>query len=99
LLSSAVLLVAHVFHPLNVLAANFFLNGDVRHYGGRSRSMPVFLTRRNPDHISWPYFLDRTTPALDLASASRHDQDLTERTGMPCRAGTGLKRDGGARRA
>jgi hypothetical protein len=34
-LSSAVLLVANVFHPINVLAANFFLNGDVRHCGGR----------------------------------------------------------------
>jgi hypothetical protein len=29
------LLVAHVFHPINVLAAHVFLNGDVRHSGGR----------------------------------------------------------------
>jgi hypothetical protein len=34
-LSSAVLLVTYLFHPINVLTAHVFLNGDVRHSGGR----------------------------------------------------------------
>src|SRR5258707_202762 len=58
--------------------------------------MPVFLTRRNPHHISWPDFLDGITPALHPARASRHDQGLTERTRMPCRPGTGLGGDVGS---
>src|SRR5436309_3398408 len=46
--------------------------------------MPVFLTRRNPHHISRTDFLDGITPALHPASASRHDQGLTERMCVPC---------------
>jgi hypothetical protein len=61
--------------------------------------MPVFLTRRYPDNITWPDFLDLTAPLLNPACAGRHDQYLAERVGVPCSAGAGLKRDEGAGRA
>jgi hypothetical protein len=96
--SSAVLLVADLFHPINVLTVNLLLNGGVRHTIGGDRTMPVFHPRRFPYHIARLDFLLFTTLLLHPASTGRYDQDLAERMGMPGRAGTGLERDGGARR-
>jgi hypothetical protein len=76
-----------------------FLNGDMRHTRGCRGSMPVFLTRRDPDNITLPDFLDLTAPLLNPAGPSRHDQYLPDRVGVPCSTGAGLKRDEGARRA
>jgi hypothetical protein len=42
-----------------------FLNGDVRHAAGCRGSMPVLLTRWDPDNVTWPHFLDLTTPLLN----------------------------------
>ena len=53
--------------------------------------MPMFLTRRDPDHVTRPNFLDRAAPALYQAAASRHDQSLAQRVGVPRRPGAGLK--------
>jgi hypothetical protein len=96
--SSAVLLVADLFHPLHVLPVNLLLNGDMRHPIGGGRAMPVFHARRYPDDITRLELLLFTTLLLHPAGAGSHDQGLAERMGMPCRAGTGLKRDVGARR-
>ena len=97
--SLAVLLVADLFHPLDHFAVELFLNGDMRHTGGCRGSMPVFLTRRDPDNITLPDFLNWTAPLLNPACASGHDQNLAQRVGMPCCPSAGLERDPRAGRA
>ena len=96
---SLVLFVADLFHPLDSFTVEIFLNGDMRHTRGCRSSMPVFLTRRDPDDITLPDFLDLTAPLLNPAGAGRHDQYLAERVGVPCSACPGLERDAAAGRA
>src|SRR6184192_2485685 len=98
-LFAPVLLVADLFHPFHGLAIELFLNGDVRHGGGCRGAVPMLLTRRNPDHVTGPNLLDRASPTLRAATARRHDQRLAEWVRVPCRPGTGLERDAGARHA
>ena len=59
-----VLLVADLFHPVDSLPVELFLNGDMSHGGGRHGTMPMLLTRREPDHITWPNFFNRAIPTL-----------------------------------
>ena len=93
------MLVADLFHPVDGLAVELFLNGDMRHRRGRRGAMPVLLTRRKPDHITRPDFLDRPAPALHPAAARRDDQRLAQRVRVPCGPGAGLERDAGRRNA
>src|SRR2546430_17462027 len=79
-----ILFVADLFHPVDGLAVELFLNGDVRHGRGCRGAVPMFLTRREPDHVPWPNFLDWTTPALYPAAARRHEQGLAQRVAVPC---------------
>src|SRR5918995_5891473 len=58
--------------------------------------MPMLLTRRKPDHITWLDFLDRAAPSLHPPAAGRDDQRLTEWMGVPCRARARLECDTGA---
>src|SRR5438874_12717891 len=97
--SGLVLFVADLFHPVGGLAIETFLNGDVRHGCGRRGAVPMFLTRLEPDHVTRPNVLDRTSPALYPAAASRHDQGLAQRVAVPCCPSAGLERDTGADRA
>ena len=55
--------------------------------------MPVLLAWRNPYDISRPDLLDGPAPPLCASNAGRHDQRLTERVRVPCRAGAGLEGD------
>src|SRR5882762_1072554 len=59
----------------------------------------MLFTRRAPDDVSRPYLFDRTSPALHKAAPRSHDQDLTERVGVPSRPGARLERDAHAKRA
>ena len=77
--------IAHLFHPVDNLTVELFLNGDVRHGRGRRGPVPVLLARREPDHITRPDLLDWSARALDSAAASHDDEDLTERMRLPCR--------------
>jgi hypothetical protein len=54
----SVLFVGRVLHPLDRLAIELFLNGDVRHRRRRRRAMPVLLAGFNPHHIARPDLLD-----------------------------------------
>ena len=82
--SPAILLVTDLFHPVDNLAVELFLNGDVRHHGrGRRGPMPVLLAGREPDHVTRPNFLNRASPALDPAATRREDESLTEDTLRP----------------
>ncbi len=71
----------------------------MRHRRGWRSTVPMLLARREPDHVARPNFLDRAAPALHPAAASRHDQGLAQRVGVPCCPSAGLERDTGARRA
>src|SRR6266851_9870458 len=77
--SGPVLLVADLFHPVHGLAVELFLNGDVRHGGGRPSAVPMLLTRWKPDHVTGPDVLGWRSPALRETTASRHEQRLTKR--------------------
>ena len=77
--SLAILLVTYFLHPLDRFSILLFLNSNVRHAGGCRGSVPVFLTRRNPDNITFPDFLLLTTPLLNPAGARCHDENLAQR--------------------
>ena len=94
--SFAVLLVADLLHPVDHLAVQLFLNGDVRHGGGRRGAVPVLLAGREPDHVTGPDLLDGAAPALHPAAAGRDDQRLAERMRVPRGSRTRLERDAGA---
>ena len=98
-MGGTVLFVADLFHPVDGLAVELFLNGDVRHGRGRRGTVPMLLARREPDHVTRPNFLDRASPALYQAATRRHDQGLAQRVGVPCGTGARLERDTGADRA
>src|ERR1700683_698631 len=91
-----VLFVADLFHPVDNLTVLLFLNGDVRHGRGGRGPMPVLLARREPDHVTRPDLLDGSAPTLGPAAASRDDESLTERMGMPRSPRTRLEGDAGA---
>src|SRR4030095_11956995 len=63
------------------------------HRGRRRSAVQMLLTRRKPDHIAWPDFLDRAAPTLRQPKTGGHDQRLTEWMCMPGGAGTRLERD------
>src|SRR5215475_4666889 len=59
--SLAILLVANLFHPVDILAVHRFLNGDMRHPIRWRRPMPMLFTGRKPDDIAGVDFLNRPT--------------------------------------
>src|SRR5436190_9456996 len=88
-----------MFQPIDGLAIKFFVDGDVGHGRGWRRTMPVLLAWGNPDDIPGPNLLDGAAPPLRATSAGSHDQGLTERVRVPCRAGARFERDAPASRA
>src|SRR5207244_3700947 len=59
-----VVLIADVFQPLNRLAIELFLDGNVRHRGRERGTVPMFLAGSEPDDIARPDLLDRPTRSL-----------------------------------
>src|SRR6266567_2172924 len=94
-----VLFVADLFHPVNRLAVEPLLNGDVCHGGGGCGPMPMFLLRWEPNHVPRTNVLDGATPALDPARACRHNQRLAQRVGVPGGPSARLEGDTGAAHA
>ena len=71
---AAVLVVGHVLQPIDHLAIQTFLDGDVRHCRRRRSAVPMLLARRKPDHIARPDFstgppqrCTRPTPAVTIS--------------------------------
>src|SRR2546427_12487925 len=93
-----VLLVGDLLHPVDTLAVELLLDGDMRHRRGRRCAMPMLFARRAPDHIAGPDDLDRAAPALHEAAAGRDDERLTERMRVPITARAWLERYVGATR-
>src|SRR5271165_4922546 len=93
--SLTVLLVSDLFHPIDSLTVEPFLDRDMGHCRCRRGAVPVLLTRRNPDHIPRPDLFDRAAFALRPAAARGHNKSLTERMRMPSRPCTRLECDAG----
>src|ERR1700730_4239806 len=81
--SRPVLFAADLFHPINGAAVQRLLDGDMRYRGRRRRSVPMLLTGRKPDHVTWPDFLHRAAPTLHPPETGRDNQRLTEWMRMP----------------
>src|SRR5436305_14607165 len=64
-----VLVVADLFHPIDVLAFKRFGDRDVCHGRRRCCAVPMLLARRKRDDIARPHFLDRSAPALHPSKA------------------------------
>jgi hypothetical protein len=90
------IVVTDLFHPVDGLAVEPFLNGDIPHCRRGRCAMPMFLTRRKPDHVARPDFLYRAAPTLHPSETGRDDQHLTEWMRMPGGPGTRFERDAGA---
>src|SRR4051794_4475854 len=80
---TGVLLLAHLFHPLDRTAVQCFLDGDMRHGGGGRGAVPVLLPRREPDDIARPDLLDGIAKALRPTQTRGDDQGLAKRVGVP----------------
>jgi hypothetical protein len=94
--SLPVLLVSHVFHPVNDPAFKLFLNGDVHHGRSWRGSMPMLFAGRNPDHVAGTDLLNWAAPALHPAATVSHDEGLAERVRMPGGPRAWLEGDMGA---
>src|SRR5436190_7937830 len=94
-----VLLLGNPLHPVNDLAVELFLDGDVRHGRGWRGAMPMLLAGRARDHVARSTDPDRPTPALHQSTARRDDERLTKGMRVPVTACAGLERDVGTARA
>src|SRR5579884_4571801 len=68
----------------------------MRHGRGCRSSVPMFLTGREPDHITRPDLLDWPACALGPSATRRDNESLTERMCVPCSPRTRLKGYAGA---
>jgi hypothetical protein len=66
------------------------------HGCGRCSSVPMLLSRREPNHISGVNFLYRTAFPLSPSATCCDDQCLSERMGMPGGARSRFKCDAGS---
>src|SRR6058998_3363204 len=78
-----VLLVGHFLHPVDNLAVQLFLDGDMRHGCRRRGAMPMPFARRAPDDVARSNHPDRAAPALDQTAARCDDQGLAKRMCVP----------------
>src|SRR4051812_1107524 len=69
-LSLLVLLISHLFHPLDHLTVELLLNCDVRHRSSSRSSVPVLFARRKPDNIAGLDFFNRAAISLRPAKPS-----------------------------
>src|SRR5260370_22312444 len=81
-----VLLIRDLFEPVHRDTVEALLHRDMSHRSRRRGSMPMLHSGWNPNDIALANDLNRTTPLLYPANTVRHDQDLAERMGVPCRA-------------
>src|SRR5439155_11906944 len=88
-----VLFAADLLHPAHDLAVEFFLDGEVRQRAVWRGPVPRFLSGRAGDYIPGMNLFDGTSPALHEATTRRHDERLTQRMGVPGRAGSRPERD------
>src|SRR5579883_2033522 len=93
MLSAPVLLVADLLHPVDDLAVEGLLNGDMRHRRRWAGTVPMFDAGGTPDDIAGTDLRDRAAPTLRPAQAGSDDQGLTQGMGVPGGACTWLEGD------
>src|SRR5436190_1389991 len=71
--SGSILFFADVFHPIDDFSIELFLNGEMSHSRGRCGTVPMFLTGREPDHVTGTDLLDGAAPALCQTGPGGHD--------------------------
>ena len=91
-----VLLFADLFHPLDDLAIQVFLNREVSNGSGWRGAVPVLLLRGKPDYVARPDLFNGTALTLGPSATCRHDESLAERMSVPSSAGTGLESNASA---
>src|SRR4051812_41466145 len=64
-----VLVVADLFEPVDGLAVELLLDGDMAHRRGWAGAVPVLFAGREPDHVARPDVFDRPALALSPAAA------------------------------
>src|SRR5687768_12841077 len=79
----AVLFITHLLHPIDDLAFERFLNCDVRHGCCRRSAVPMFQSRRKPDHITWTNLLYLAALALRPTATACDNERLTKRMRVP----------------
>src|SRR5215212_2746792 len=84
--AALVVRVSDLFQPLDGLAIERLLDGNMRHSRGGRCAVPMLLTRREPNHVARSNFLNRSAFPLGPAAACRYDQGLPQRVCMPGRA-------------
>src|SRR5712691_7371896 len=90
----AVLLVADVLEPGDVVAVEGLLQRDVHHVG--AGAVPVLLAGRDPDGVAGTDLAHRRPPYLHASDAGDDVQRLAERMGVPGGAGLRLEPHEGA---
>src|SRR5437870_148328 len=88
--SGLVLFGAFLFHPVDGLAVEPLLNGDMRHGRG---AVPMFLPRLEPDHVPRPNVLDRTPQRWTRPRPSVTIRVWRSLVAVPGGASAGLERD------
>ena len=91
--SGAVLFVADLLQPVDVLAIQRFLNSDVGHCGLRRCAVPMLQSGREPNHIVRANFLNGTAFALNPSHPGRDDQGLPQGMRVPGRPRARLECD------
>src|SRR4051794_20974156 len=91
--TAEILLVGYRFHPLDVLAVQRFLDGDMRHRRGGGGAMPMLVLPRAPDHVPGADFDLLFAFTLSPAAPGSHDQGLPEWMRMPVGACTRFECD------
>jgi hypothetical protein len=87
-----IVFIADRLHPLDVLAIERFLDGDVRHRRRGGRTVPMLVARRAPDDIARADLHLLLAFALRPAAARRDDERLPQRMRVPVGARTRLER-------
>src|SRR5581483_2156589 len=80
---SSVLLVGDVLEPVDRLAIELLLHGDVRHGRAGRGAVPVLFAGGKPHDVTGANLFNRSAPALDAAAPGGHDQRLAERMSVP----------------
>lgn len=91
--AAQVLLTSHRFEPVRTLAIKGFGNGEMRHAGFRSRTMPVPLAACARNDITSANLRTRATFTLRPADTSQHNLRLPQWMCVPESAGRGFERD------
>jgi hypothetical protein len=92
-LTTEIVLVAHVFHPVDRPSVEHFGNGNVRHCARWCRAVPVTMAGGAPDDVARSNFDLRLALALGPANPVCYDQSLPERMRVPCGPCAWLERD------